>query len=389
MAGSTERDTLSLRELIAAVTARGCQVSATQVKRLRAEGMLRCLGQEHPQGIRGSLSRYAASEVDQLILVMRIAKVERRFDQRRVLVGWHGGWVDPNALRRSLVAILGAVSAEVRRETDGIEDPEDAADRLIRMERHKGGLSQQRRLIRRRLRGSAGAEQSALYAFAALGLGAELTLREHDPNSVEEPLGRILERAIGLDRARTDHLGSRGPLLPEHVNVEDVLHDLQSSGMLDVREMEQAVIAASDEQLQRAFDDARLLADLALFGEAAEASYGEDVAALGSFVTGRPDGHDATTIAILVRNMLIMRSIVPDDALEAMADAVESARLPLTAQLELRNAFPEHAHLLTFDMDSKLAELPAGEAEKIRHRFQDFIRSRLDLRPLLDSGYGS
>lgn len=375
-------DTLSLDELIAAVGTRGCRVTCAQIKRLRTGGLLRCLGQEHRQGLHGTRSRYAPSEVDQLELVMRLGQIERRFDHRRVLVAWHGGWVEPQALRNSLATILAKTSVQIRKQTAGMKDPEDAADRLVRSEHHKGRLSKQRRLIRQRLGGSARAEHSAIYALATLAFGGSPALSEHDPNSTEEPLGHIIERAVGIDKARTDRLGSRGPLVPSDVSVEEVLSSLQRAGMLDMRELEQAVLTASDEQIQQAFEDAQTIADLGPFGEAAEASYGEDVAGLGSLTAGRPDAHDAATISFLVRYMLLMRRIVPDGAIETAAN--QRARLVSTALIELRKQFPEHADVLTFEIDAKLAELPDGEADALRCKFRDFLRSRADLRSLLD-----
>jgi len=153
-------DTLSLGELLAAAAARGAPTTARQAKRLREEGLLRCIDQRHPKGSRGSSSRYAASEVDQLVLVQELGRRERRFDERRVLVAWYGGWVEPEALRDSLVRILDAVSARVGRATEGIEDPAEAADQLTRVDRSKRKPSEAVQLMRHRLDGDATALQS-------------------------------------------------------------------------------------------------------------------------------------------------------------------------------------------------------------------------------------
>jgi hypothetical protein len=52
MTNADQTDSLSLQELLAAVESRGYTPTVRQAKRYRAEGLLRCLGQEHPAGTR-------------------------------------------------------------------------------------------------------------------------------------------------------------------------------------------------------------------------------------------------------------------------------------------------------------------------------------------------
>ncbi len=229
-------DTISLDELLAAAAERGYPASPRQAKRLRAEGMLRCLGQDHPAGRRGSHSRYRASEVDQLALVMRVGASERRFDERRVLVAWHGGWVEPNALRGSLAAILDTVSGMVRRAIRDSEDPGHAAELLTRGPR-KGHFSPSTGLMRRRLGGDPQALQRATYAFALLAAGGEVAWSEHDPSSGEESLASVLERATGSDRARKDTLVHGRQLAPSAPPVQDTLEELRAAGLFDIEDL--------------------------------------------------------------------------------------------------------------------------------------------------------
>lgn len=380
-----QEQTLSLDQLIEAAAARDCRVTRAQVKRVRRAGMLQCIGQQHRPGVRGSRSLYPASQVDQLVLVMRLGELERRFDQRRVLVAWDDGWVQPQMLKRSLVVILANVSAQIRRRMEGVDDPHDAADILLQSEYRKGARSEQRRLIRQRLDGSARGERSVMYVIAALGLGGEVALHEHDPNSVEEPLASIIARALGIDKAQSDLLGSHGPLLPDSVNVEETLHELTDAGMFDLHALEEAVTTASEDDVLQGFTDARLLMALSSFGEAAEASYGKDVGGIGSLVTALPSAADAEGIATVVRGLMIMRRIVPNGAIERMAEAALKHRLAFVALLELRKEFPEHAEIFTLEMDSKLAEMPPAQAEALRQTVIQFLRSRPDLRVLLES----
>ena len=125
-----DSEKLSLAELRRALRASGLEFSDSQLKRLRREGLLAVEGQRHRPGVRGSESLYPAWAVGQLELVSRLGAMERRFAQLRVLVRWHGGWVRPDQLRASLIALLEPMSAAARRVTETPVDEGDRADRL-------------------------------------------------------------------------------------------------------------------------------------------------------------------------------------------------------------------------------------------------------------------
>lgn len=374
-------DTISLGELLAAVAAYGYSVSPRQAKRLREEGMLRCLGQDHPVGRRGSRSRYLASEVDQLVLVMRVGATERRFDERRILVAWHGGWVEPDALRGSLVAILDAVSGAVRDTTRNSEDPGHAAE-LLTSGPPKGRSFATTRLMRQRLRGDSLALQRVMYSFALMAIGGEVAWSEHDPFSSEESLESLVERATATDRAREDEVFRGKELAPSAAPAQDTLEKLRTAGLFEIKDLAGCLRDASRDAIQQAFKDAHTMIDMALPAEAIEASRGEDVGGLGSLRALSLDGVDALSVAVLVRNMLLMRPIVPDGAFEGLDAAIEGARGPMTAFLEIRRALPEHADVLGLDLQQSLSELPDHEASQIQHRIQKLLDSRPDLRAL-------
>ncbi len=65
------------------------------------------------------MSLYPAWAVDQVQLVHKLGLRERRFGQRRILVRWHEGWVDPSKLRESLTGILAGVSSKVNNMATG------------------------------------------------------------------------------------------------------------------------------------------------------------------------------------------------------------------------------------------------------------------------------
>jgi hypothetical protein len=374
---------ISLNELLAGAEARGYPASARQAKRLREEGLLRCLGQDHPVGRRGSRSSYAASEADQLALVMRIGQCERRFDQRRVLVAWHGGWVEPDALRRSLVAVLDMVSARARATTRDSDDPAHAAELLLRAP-GKDQSSATTKLIRQRLNNPREL-QRVMYAFALMAVGGEIAWTEHDPHSNEEPLASIVERATAANRARDDVVYRDKKLAPDAAPAQDIFEELHAAGLFEIEDLAECMRDASDDAIQQAFADARTMTGMDLTAEAIEASTEEDVGGLGSVRALAADGGDASHVAVLVRNMLLMRPIVPDGAFEGLQTAIDGARGPMTAFLEIRRELPEYADMISLDLQAKLAELPEHEAAEIQQKILALLDARPDLRALLES----
>lgn len=377
-------DTLSLQELLSAVEARGYPPTARLIKRYRTEGLLRCLGQEHPAGTRGSSSRYAPSAIDQVALVTKLGTVDRRFDQRRILVAWHGGWVEPTALRASLEKALDRVSKKVRDAIAGIDDPGDAADLLLRQEREDASPASTK-LLRQRLGGSWRQLQSVMFAFAVMALGGEIDWQDHDPASTEEPLEGVMERATAVDRVRAEPLINGRALLPEADNAKQTITDLVAAGMFDMRDLASPLRSADSEMIARGFQDVHTIADMALFAEAVEASRGPDAGGLGGARLFASDALDAFTLALLVRATLIIRKAVPDAALDETAAALNAARGPLTVFLELRRAMPQHADAIGLDYGKRIAQLPADQAAHIQRDVKAFLDSRPDLTTMLTS----
>ncbi len=300
-----------------------------------------------------------------------------------MLVAWYGGWVEPEALRDSLVRILDAVSAKVGRATEGIEDPAEAADQLTRVDRGKRKPSDAVQLMRDRLDGDARALQSAMYALASMGLGADIEWEDHDPESKEESLESITARAIGIDKARSDELVPGKTLMSPTASAKEVLEDLRATGLLDMQDLARAFREASHEAVIRAFGDGGLVSGMDLFAEAAEASHGRDVGGLGSIRTLQYDRMDAVEVAMVVRGSLLTRPTAPDGRFEATAASLEQASGPTRVMLEMRRALPAYAELLGLDTETRLAALPEQEAEKVRSDVRAWLDSRPDMRALV------
>jgi hypothetical protein len=372
---------LSLTELRRALAGRGFEFSDSQLKRLRREGLLPVEGQRHRAGVRGSESLYPQSAIDQLELVARLHVGERRFAQLRVLVRWHGCWVRADRLRDSLIELLEGMSASARRVTADVVDESDRADRLAQAlagARGRSGISQ---LMRQRLNNVAGDIDRTMYAFAALATGSAMEWENHDPKDPTEPLLVVVERAFGFDRARHDDIAGQGPLLHDRESSQDMLAQLQQAGAFDLLDLGAAFTAASDEAIERAFEDAIAFAGLSETFEAIQSIAGHDVAGLGSMTElGRADA--AIDRAMLVRGLLLLRPLIPDGALEDVVRAATDAASQLRAAHELSRALPQHAWLLSPGGAERLAALPADERDRVAGEIRGFLDARPELAAL-------
>jgi len=384
MTTSEVAKSLSLPELLAALEAQDCPASERLLKRYRREGLLNCLGQTHPVGARGSSSRYPPSAVDQVVLVKKLGFVDRRYDQRRILVAWNDGWVEPAALRASLEQVLDRFSRKVRDAIEGIDEPWTAAELLMRQEREDASPASTK-LLRQRLGGSWQRLQSVMLGFAVLSLGGEIDWKDHDPASTEESLEHLIDRATAASRIRTEPLINGRALIPDADDARQVITGLVTAGMFDVRDLASSFRYADDGVVAQGFRDAHTLSDFSLFAEAVEADRGPDAGGLGGTRLFAADALDAFSIALLVRATLIFRKSVPDAAFSETASALDAARGPLSAFLELRRALPAHANAIGLDYQHRLAQLPSEQARRVELDVKALLDSRPDIMAMLQS----
>jgi hypothetical protein len=377
--------TLTLCELHEATAARGVAFSDSQLKRLRREGLLPVEGQLHRRGVRGSESLYPGWTVGQLELVARLQARERRFAQLRVLVRWHGGWVRSDKLRASLMGLVNAVSAQARRMTTNTVDETDRADRLAEAMTRRPGRSGVSRLMRRRLNNVVDDIQRAAYAFAALSMRSPLEWDNHDPNEPTEPLLNVFERASGFDRARQDDIAGNGPLMGARESTQELLAELQQTGLFDILDLGAAFETASDEAIEQAFDDAIAFAGLHGTFEAIQSLLGDDIAGLGS-VSELTAAQEALDLATLVRGLLLMRPLMSEGALESIVEAARQAGPQLQAAQELARALPHLIQFLCPDGPERLNALPADQREQVASEVQDYLAHRPELVAVLAEG---
>jgi hypothetical protein len=384
---SCDRDRLlTLAELRASLESRSVVFSMSQLKRVRREGLLLLAGQRHRAGVRGSESLYPASAVDQLELIARLQRKERRFAQLRVLVRWHDGWVRPDKLRASLIGLLESISVQARKMTANTVHECDRADRLAEAMTRRPGRSGVSRLMRRRLNNVSDDIGRAAYAFAVLSMRGELDWDNHDPNDPTEPLLEVVERASGFDRARRDLISGEGPLLGDRESTQELLAELQQAGLFDILDLGAAFAAASDEVIDRAFDDAIAFAGMRGAFEAIQSIAGNDVAGLAS-VTELAAADEAVDLATLVRGLLLLRPLMAEGALEEIVAAAAREGTKLQAAQELARALPHVVPYLGQGGPERLEALAPDEREHVTREVRGYLADRPELVAMLtDSG---
>jgi hypothetical protein len=296
---------IALPELLAELQRREVAVTERQLRRLRAEGLLECVAQRHEAGRRGSVSLYAEAAPDQVDLVMRIGKRERRFDERRVFVALEGGWVEPGCLRDSLIALTAPIEAEVRKLVDGVVDGDELVEQAVRAMLAEPTQGEFSKVIRHRLGASPKARaerETVAWVLASVVFGQDPGWHDDDPNSEEVPRVDVFDRAAGLDRARTDTVEGAGPLLAAGISTEALVAEVAATGAFDVTRVTDVFRAATDVQLRDAFARAKWMIDLA--GQVRIASE-NDFAGLGSLAPLDPERVSAVGVALVVRMMLL------------------------------------------------------------------------------------
>jgi hypothetical protein len=369
--------TISLAELRATLARRGIDLTDGQLKRRRREGLLLVSEQRHRPGLRGSESRYPSWSVDQLELVGRLAQRERRFAQLAVLVRWNGGWVEPGKLRGALIDLVEPLSTKARQLTGLALDDDDRTDQLAKALAEAHGRAATTKLMRRRLGNVREDIERTLHAFAAFATNGQLEWENHNPENADEPFGSIVERALGLDRARTDEIAGNGPLMRGRESTQQIIGELQAAGAFDLLNLGAAFASASDEAIGRAFEAAIACAGVLSEALAAiQVLVGDDVAGFAS-VTELDAGADPLRAALLVRGLLLMRPLMDDGALESVLQAARTALPQLQAASELSLALPQYTPFLGPHGPERLAELSGEE----RARVQREIQAHLEARP--------
>jgi hypothetical protein len=364
MAREIDEATLLLR-----CEAGGRSISRAQLKRWRRAGVLQRARQEHLLGARGSISWSPEEAVEQALTVATLlADGRRKTEWVLVQLWWRGMWVDRAALRVCLIDHFDPISRDARTLAESYDDPADAADAAVRAV-DWGELSEIVALMLARLggrrRGRRALEDIMWFVFL-LAFGGEY---EPAPPSDGSPgLEEVTAQATGIDSAKRDAGPLGTPWLAQDIAGLGFVRDLRRAGALKVMDLAAPIRDASDDDLDRARDDARMFSgELATIAAAAQLMLGDDVGGLGSLTAMAAAVHEDAYI--LIYAMLVLRRALGDAPFNAIRELTQQEGPRAGAIVELATAVPGVERLLDDQRGDELhRDIAAQVAELLQRR---------------------
>jgi hypothetical protein len=120
-----------------------------------------------------------------------------------------------------------------------------------------------------------------------------------------------------------------------------VFEEIRAFGGFDLLDSARPLREATDAAIQQAIADARMFASLGTIAQAAQALHGADIGGLGTIDALLDHENDATGIALLVRQAVLLRGAIPDGTMEELARSVASVLPIALGLLELQQAHPD------------------------------------------------
>ena len=315
-------------QLFAAASDAGRPVSPSQLGRLHRAGLIpapqiRALGRG-----RGTESRYPAGTAARLVRVMEVHSQEHRLAQTAWRLWWEDGGLIPPPARQLLTRVASSVDQERERlaalvagDHAGNFEAVAEMDQLYadaENDRLPGPLGEMRRNV--------GRERFATVVRTIAEVGAG-RFTAPDSDDEQDDAGRLVDRALGLDRARTDRLAGSEPWLTSEPAVDLALLS-QIIGSQSLLELAQS----SDSQIDLARVEMQSLVNVVTaIGPLLERLHGRGAFGLGTM--GRLFSlRDARTQALLLLGWLALRS---NDALQAGLEQFTSLLPQAAATVQL------------------------------------------------------
>lgn len=335
-------------ELLGLAAAAGFDVSATQLARWHRAGLLPQPKQRSLGRGRGTETIYPPGTGDQLLALCEQLRRDRRLTVATWALWWAGFPVPMTAVRRVLNEAAARFDVASTQLGSLIDHPRarrsitDVADEMALGRTDAKSLRQARKRTGR----SAYSTVARVVLEIAAGrfTGFEMDVAGDATNSD----AKVVERGLGLERARSDALADAEPWLsgPLDESLADV------SDLVRAHPFAEVVAGADDAELVIRRDELRLL--LALIGDAGEAfddTFGRDAFGFGSVARMSAAMRPTDRIGLFVGWVLFRR--YGDDRVEtgyaAMARAAESWErdaVPAQRALEaLRQEVPGFAEL--------------------------------------------
>ncbi|HEX3434508.1 MAG TPA: hypothetical protein VHT25_10655 [Solirubrobacteraceae bacterium] len=302
------------------------------------------------------------------------------------MLWWDGHWVEPQMLRRALIAPLERFSHQAEKARGGEENPYDAAEAILKTMPDDGKPSEFIKLLRSRLSGQ-GDFINLMWTLLVIALGGEAPWEQED-QSRDDPAPTALElllKSAGIERAMSAAPAERPSWLPTDFDPRRFIAELRDAGGFAIEDAAGPIREASDEALVQARADAVLFSQpLAMIGAVLQDFVGEDVAGLGVLRAVAPT--TAFERASLIRTMLVLRGLAGEEAFRVIAELVASTQSRFAAISELRAALPQHESLLRADYAERLETLEPDDAQQVRCQVAAYLETHPSLAEALGAG---
>ena len=163
-----------------------------------------------------------------------------------------------------------------------------------------------------------------------------------------------------------------------------ILAELQDAGVFDLLDAGAPFTTATDEAIERAFDDAIAFAGLAEAFEAIQSLAGDDVAGLGS-ITELGRAREAIDLVMVVRGLLLLRPLTDEGAIEASLRPPRSGATT-ASRAGTSRALPHLLPLLGPAWRRAARALPAGERDRVTGEVRAYLDARPELVAMFEDG---
>jgi len=367
-------DWITTEELIAAVERRtGRRLTRDALKGWGVAGLIPRADQDHPPGVRGSRPRFSAGVLERVIAICELQMrpgFKKRLDRVAFELWWTGRELEDRRLVRAVLRdVFGPMLSDARELRDRYDDPAEAALAIpLKLN------SRLWRTLRRHAKGRKNLDTALRAAFEEL-FGGDAFGEEHIEKG-DTPRAELLERTLGVDRARTARI-LETPDTPtdEPDDLASFARGIVSMGIIDLDHPTDAIDQASDEELDVACDIARAVLD-ALLGRltVVQLAYGDDyggASAMRDLFTAYPT--DARALFIQLA-LFMRRQESPEDRIhnQVVLERIV-ARLPeANCRALFAGEYPGYAFIMQPDADAQLSGLPLAERSLIDQAIKRF-----------------
>jgi hypothetical protein len=302
----------------------------------------------------------------------------KSLDELVLRLWWDGHEVDEPALRRVLTTPLERASQEAREFFSSFSDAHEAAEAATAELLDGRASSQWLGIALRRLDRNVIDLSSVLHSLLVLALGGTPAWEFDEFGPGDAQLGELIDRAIGVERAKRDAMPGGNVWLPDPPDPRETLLEMQAAGAFDLLDLAPIVHQASLRRLVDARELAKLLSDsLAVIARGLEAMYTRDHAGVATLRMLGERRFTRFERVMLLRVCLVLGSLVEPERIEEVSTAARTAAPLSELYLCLRSALREHDPSLSATSTAELEALP----DDVRSAVGDVVRKQLADHP--------